>query len=214
MMAGAHSEAEMLDSIASELREEGFEVYLQPRRPPAPAFLSNYVPDAIALREDKNLIVEVVRESPEASQRLDKIRSLLQGQPKWDLRVYWVSQAKSQRSVPVVTRDTIAESNNEVRSATTAGFHEPALLMAWATFEAAARANMPKEFQRPQTPGRLVEILAREGYVTPSEADLLRTLAEKRNRLIHGDLQVSVTAEEIKGFTEVLDSLIDQGVSQ
>jgi uncharacterized protein YutE (UPF0331/DUF86 family) len=213
-MPDANSEAEMLDSIASELRAEGFEVYLHPRRPPAPAFLNNYVPDAIALREDKNLVVEVVRESAQASQRLDKIRSLLEGQPKWDLRVYWVSQTKSQRAVPVATRDAIAASNNEVRSTTNAGFQEPALLLAWATFEAAARASMPNEFQRPQTPGRLVEILAREGYVTPSEADLLRSLAEKRNRLIHGDLHVSVTAEEIEKFTEVLDALIDQGVSQ
>jgi hypothetical protein len=207
-MADTNSEADMLDSIASELRAEGFEVYLQPRRPPAPAFLGNYIPDAIALRDDKNLIVEVVRESPSASQRLDKVRKLLEGQLRWDLRVYWVSQMKSQVSLPVVTKESIAASNNEVRSTATAGFHEPALLMGWATFEAAARASMPDEFQRPQTPGRLVETLAREGYITPSDADLLRSLAAKRNKLIHGDLQVSVTAEEINQLTSVLDELI------
>lgn len=207
-MGDTSSEADMLDSVAAELRADGFEVYLQPRRPPAPAFLGNYVPDAIALRDDKNLIIEVVRESSNATQQVDKIRSLLEGQPRWDLRVYWVSQVKSQRSLPVVTKESMAASNNEVRSTAIAGFHEPALLMGWATFEAAARANMPNEFQRPQTPARLVETLAREGYITPSDADLLRSLADKRNKLIHGDLQVSVTADEIKQFTEVLDGLI------
>lgn len=213
-MSDANSEAEMLDSIASELRSEGFEVFLQPRRPPSPAFLIDFVPDAIALREDKNLVIELIRDTPIASQKIDKIRSLMAGHPKWDLRVYWVSQMKPQRRMPIASRETIAASNNEVRSTTTAGFREPALLMAWATLEAAARASMPSEFQRPQTPGRLVQILAREGYVTPSQADLLRSLADKRNRLIHGDLEVSVTTDEITQFTEMLDTIIGLGASQ
>jgi uncharacterized protein YutE (UPF0331/DUF86 family) len=85
----------------------------------------------------------------------------------------------------------------------------PSLLLAWATFEALARAVVSGEFQRPQTPGRLVQVLAQGGYLTPTEADKLRRLAEKRNKLIHGDLQVRVSKAEVKRFARVLDTMLE-----
>ena len=60
---------------------------------------------------------------------------------------------------------------SEVKQIAAEGHIEPAMLMAWATFEALARALLTKQFGRPQTPGRLVQTLAAEGYLTPSEAD-------------------------------------------
>jgi hypothetical protein len=43
-----------------------------------------------------------------------------------------------------------------------------------------------------------------------TEADHLRRLSDKRNKLIHGELQVRVSKEEIRAFAQVLDTLVDQ----
>jgi uncharacterized protein YutE (UPF0331/DUF86 family) len=79
--------------------------------------------------------------------------------------------------------------------------------MAWATFEAIGRAILPAKLQRPQPPGRLTEVLAAEGYVTPTEADQLRHLAESRSQLIHGGLETSVPEADLRRFVEVLKTL-------
>lgn len=47
-----------------------------------------------------------------------------------------------------------------------------------------------------------------EGYITPSEADLLRGLAEKRNQLIHGELQTHASKAELRNFTKTLGDLL------
>ena len=76
------------------------------------------------------------------------------------------------------------------------GFVGAAFLLGWASFEAAGRALMVEEFRKPQTPGRLVELLAGAGYLTPTEADRLRQKCQHhdhiracRNRGARHDLQ-------------------------
>jgi uncharacterized protein YutE (UPF0331/DUF86 family) len=115
-----------------------------------------------------------------------------------------------QASLQVQTPETIKARIDELRELGDKEHLEPALLLGWATFEALARATMSHEFRRPQSPGRIVEILAREGHVTPSEADSLRRLSDKRNKLVHGELQVRVSKDEIQAFVGVLDALLAQ----
>jgi uncharacterized protein YutE (UPF0331/DUF86 family) len=81
--------------------------------------------------------------------------------------------------------------------------------MAWSTFEALGRSFMPTDFARAQSPGRLVQLLAQEGYVTPNEADTLRKLAEKRNVLIHGNVATDVSDAEVRDFVSILEKLIE-----
>jgi len=61
---------------------------------------------------------------------------------------------------------------------------------------------------RPQTPGRLVEVLASEGYVTPSETDRLRTVIATRNQIVHGGLQAKVSPKDVRSFLSVLNMLL------
>lgn len=82
-----------------------------------------------------------------------------------------------------------------------------AFLLAWATFEAEGRASIEGRFDRPQTPGRLVEVLGQEGLLTPGEADHMRALSEKRNRLIHGDLGTEISSDDLQRMIAVLRQL-------
>jgi hypothetical protein len=203
------TEREMLERVVQELTAEGYDVYLHPNRPLLPSFLAGYVPDAVALGREKSLAVEVLRKSRHATTRLKRIQALFEGQDKWELRVVWVAPASAKEFLQVQTSVTIKQRIGEVRTLAVEDHLGPSLLLAWATFEALARAVVSGEFERPQTPGRLVQVLAQDGYLTPTEADQLRRLAEKRNKLIHGDLQVRVSKAEVERFARVLDTMLE-----
>lgn len=202
-------EVETLQRLVPELQAEGYEVYVHPNKPLIPEFLGNFPPDAIALRGDKNLVVEVMRQSPQASQKLERLTALLKGREDWELRVVWI-EPKAQTSLPIQGINEVSSRLSEIKELAAGGHIEPAMLLSWATFEALARAILIKDFERPQTPARLVQVLASAGYLTPTEADKFRALAEKRNRLIHGGLDVRVSERELRDFISVLEAMQEQ----
>lgn len=205
------TEADVLQALLPRLEEEGYAVYLHPNRLLVPPFLKDYAPDAIALRADKSLAIEIVlRQTSDNKERLQRIARLFEGQDKWELRVYWGGPTDTRIPLQIQTPEVIEARIAQLRDLAAKGHLEPALLLGWAIFEALARATLSHEFERPQTPGRIVEILAREGHVTPTEADDLRRLSDKRNKLIHGELQVRVSKEEVLAFASLLDTLVGQ----
>jgi len=206
-MSHEASEAMLLESVLPDLEAEGFEVFTHPPPPILPAFMRDHSPDAIALRSDKKLAIEVLREGAPSNRRLDRLRELFSEHKDWELRVYWVSPSNIRKAVEGVSGHVIEQSITAIEELAAAGRTKPALLMAWATFEAIGRAILPDRLQRPQTPGRLVEVLAAEGQITPTEADHLRRLAESRNQLIHGGLETSVSEADLRRFVDVLKTL-------
>ena len=169
--------------------------------------MRDHSPDAIALRKDKKLAIEVLREGVPSNRRLDKLRELFAEHKDWELRVYWVSPSSTRKEIEGASRNVIEQSIKAIEELAAGGRTRPALLMAWATFEAIGRAILPERLQKPQTPGRLIEVLAAEGHVTPTEADHLRRMAESRNHLIHGGLEMSVPEADLQRFVDVLKTL-------
>lgn len=207
------TEFEVLQRLVPDLEAEGYDVYIHPNKPLLPQFLRDSSPDAIAIRSDKNLAIEVLSKSPTASSKLERLTALFQNQPNWELRVIWITPSSQRVNLEVQNVTAIQERIDEIRQLASSGHSEPALLMAWATFEALARAMLEKQFVRPQSPGRIIQVLASEGLVTPTEADFLRNLAEKRNRLIHGDLNINVVKDELDSFSGVLGAMLHEVTS-
>lgn len=208
-MTREETEARFLQSVvAPELEAEGYEVYLYPKRPRLPEFFGSYPPDAIALGAKKNLAIEVLQKTPNATQKLERVKKLLEGQRDWELRVYWAEPLSSGGELQVQSGEAIRKSLREIRDLIARDNLGAALLLSWATFEAAGRILVPEQFRRPQSPGRLVQILAQLGSVTPSEADSLRRLANIRNALIHGDLGVPVPKQDVAEFVDILETLL------
>ena len=177
-----------------------------------PTFMQNQVPDAIALRRDKKLAIEIVRESVASNKRLQRLQRLFADHKEWELRVYYVKPVSESVRVEVASRESIVAAIKTVERFVAEGQLRPALLMAWAVFEALGRTLMPEKFQRPQTPARLIEELAEGGQLTPNEADVLRRLARARNGLIHGELQTVVAKKEMTSFIKALKSLLSLAV--
>ena len=203
-------ESDILQRLLPELEAEGYEVYIQPRKPLIPPFFGAFQPDALAMRSDKNLVIEVMRRSPDADKKIENISALLRGQEKWELRVEWLTPTSDTPKLVVQKIEALRTGITEIKQLIIEGHREPSLLMSWATFEAVARAMVSDKFGRPQTPARLLQILASDGYITPTEADQLRVLADKRNRLIHGEMQVRVSEAELNNFVAVLETMLQQ----
>lgn len=201
---------EVLQRLVPDLEAEGYEVYVHPNKPLIPKFLGSFSPDAVALRPGKNLAIEVLKPSQGASQKLEQLTALFQDQPDWELRVVWMMPSSDTASLQVQDRGSIQKRIMQIKELASTGHTEPAALLAWATFEALARAVAPERFARPQTPGRILQVLASDGYLMPSEADFLRVLAEKRNKLIHGELNIRISDQEISDFLSILNEMMIQ----
>ena len=202
------TEQDVIQRLVRNLESEGYEVFIQPSRTLLPDFLGSYVPDVIARRKDGNLAIEVKRKSTSAERSVEDLARLFEGRKDWTLRLVWIEPTALQRSLEVQSRDTVQDQISEIRQLVDGNHLSSALLLGWATLEAVGRMLVSQQFQRPQTPGRLVQVLASEGYLTPTEADALRRLADKRNRIIHGELQTDISKNDIDIVTNVLETIV------
>lgn len=202
------TESDVLQRLVPELQAEGYEVFLHPNRTLVPEFLKGYAPDILARRADKNVVIEVKRRSTNPDEKLEGLAKRFENKKDWEFRVIWIEPMSAVQTLRIQTPETVNARITEIRELTEQGYLSPALLLAWATFEAIGRTLVIQQFQRPQTPGRLVQVLATEGYLTPTEADTLRVLAEKRNRLIHGELDTGASTDDMRRFAEILDTLL------
>lgn len=207
-MTNSTPEADLLASLVPQLEAEGYDVYVHPSRSVLPSFMRHYVPDLIAFGAQKNVAIEIKRQSAATEESLARISALFEGQKDWDFRILYVSPNSTSRTLTAQPPRLIQEVVSEVHALVRGGHYRPALLLSWAAFEAVGRTLLERRLAKPQTPSRLIEVLAAEGYITPSEADELRLLAEKRNRLVHGGIDVEVSGEEVDRFVSLLQMLI------
>jgi uncharacterized protein YutE (UPF0331/DUF86 family) len=202
------SEAEVIESLLPRYQAEGFDVYVNPSPSILPPFMKAYRPDAIALKKDKKIAIEVVGSTPRSEEKIRTLQSLFADHQDWELRVFYASPVASSKLLEVASIPSINESIQRVIDLKETGHLLPALVMAWATFEAVGRALLPEEFRRPQTPARLVEVLGSEGYITPEEADILRAASTIRNAIVHGQLNSAVDPKVLEGFVAILKTLV------
>jgi hypothetical protein len=170
--------------------------------------MQTYRPDAIALKKDKKIAIEVVGSTDRSAEKIKTLESLFADHEDWELRVFYASPIASSKLLKIASVPAINESIQRVIDLKQAGHLSPALVMAWATFEAVGRALLPEQFRRPQTPARLVEVLASEGYITPDEADTLRAASTVRNAVVHGQLDSAVDQKMLEGFVVILETLV------
>jgi uncharacterized protein YutE (UPF0331/DUF86 family) len=202
-------DADVLDSLLPQYEAEGFEVFLHPSPSILPPFMQGYRPDAIAIRPDKKIAIEVVRSASGAAPKIKELQSLLADHRDWELRVVYVSSPSPEKTLEVASRPAVRKAIQRVLDLKTAGHFVPALIMAWATLEGIGRALLPDRFSRPQTPARLIEVLASEGYLTPEEADTLRAAISVRNAAVHGVLDPALDEKQLELFINILQTLTE-----
>ncbi len=206
MTLARETEAELLAATVRQLSEQGYDVVVQPSASILPASLQRWRPDAVAIGRHPKLIVEVASERPEAARRIAELQQALKAETDWKLYLVLNRASGAPDLVTIEDTDIAPFLDRAVAVATIDA--RAALMMAWAALEALSRNRRPDEFSRPQSPGRIVERLASEGVVGPSDAEFLRTMAQKRNRFVHGDLRQVIEPNEVRRFVSLLQELI------
>ncbi|WP_444461732.1 hypothetical protein [Rhodobacter capsulatus] len=138
------SEAEETERAALEKMSkiwvgQGFQVFIQPSGKLLPDFLQRYRPDALLLKEDDKVLVEVVRKGqPHAEARVRRLKELIADQSEWRLEV--VYSGENVLAVRRVALESILETLGSAEDLLT---KEPraSLLLFWASLEATARIS-------------------------------------------------------------------------
>lgn len=196
----------VLDEYETQWVEQGYRVVREPRGSEVPEFLGSFQPDALLLGRDPKIVVEIVQKgAPHVEEKVRRLRSLLASKGDWRLEILYTGEAGN--TLPTASLDDI---RSTLRNARTTAYTVPsaALLLTWAALEALARRLEPQKATRPQSPGRVVELLAGAGHVTPTEASLLRIAVKLRNGFIHGDLSIQLSAEDVALALEVAENLL------
>jgi uncharacterized protein YutE (UPF0331/DUF86 family) len=201
------TERAILEHEIERLKAEGYDVFLHPGPSLVPDFLGAYQPDAVAIRADNRIALEVASRTGDTPTMLGEVAAIFQKHPEWEFRVVWAEPEAGVPRLRVQTRSEIRAAMAEMEELRSQEHLRPAFLLGWAAFEAAARAIAEARFGQPQTPARLVQALGEEGYLTPDEADAMRGLAEKRNHLVHGTLDAPVRGADVDLLVRVLEAM-------
>lgn len=206
MTLARHTEFEILEATARALEEQGYDVIREPSPSLLPETLRTMRPDAIAIGRDPKLVVEVAQETARDADRVAKLQQALRLAPEWKLHLV-VGFTTAPPEVAMIDLTDISKTLDRA-SKLAAQESQAALLMAWAALEALARTRMPNDFARPQSPGRIVERMAAEGIVTPSEAAFMRDMAARRNAYIHGGLGEAVNELDVIRFLGIVRGMM------
>lgn len=202
-------ERELLAMSIRRLRSDGYDVVAEPPENLLPSELSGLRLDAVAFGKDGNIILEVLTNAAKNQERVEKISELISELDGWSLRIIWSEDHEKAIEEAVVGIEKINARAEEALQAVENKHFSSAFLLMWAIFEAFSRLVEPEELRRPQSSISLVEKLAGYGYVTPDEADILRSLAKKRNELAHGQLNTDIALVDLKSITNIFKSVLE-----
>lgn len=212
MAVSAHEvERALLARLRPEYERKGYRFVAEPPERLLPPFLRGYRPDAIALKGDGGAIIEVTRrQGDQAVDELAAISKEVSSHSGWEFHVVFAGDDPNGDAV----RFTPAKADVErelaaVQALIDAGHIRAALVMAWAAFEAVARAQPIDDDEAPKhrTPLQVVERLAMYGFLEPDTARRLRACAKLRNAVVHGDFSVDVTAEAVARLMSAIRDL-------
>lgn len=205
-------EADILRVLRSRYERRGYTFVSRPTLDLLPDFLKNYRPDAIAIAGDERIIIELKSsQNPSSDKRLAQLAKQVAAYPNWKLEVFYAGNFTR----PVYDKpdiNSLQQLINEVEALLSAGFTRPALIMAWAAIEAAARALGSEAQHRsgPRIPSEVIEWLAREGHIDAPTGRILRNMIKTRNAIVHGDLKAPLQGHELLILTTALRTLLEQ----
>jgi hypothetical protein len=200
------TERALLEAVAARYKAEGFDVFVEPSQALLPPFMQEYRPDAVAIGK-KKVAIEIAGAGERSADKLKRLHERFSGHDDWEFVVLYVAPGAGTERMEVAPVDAIKRALQSVTDLRSAGQPMAALVLGWSALEATARALLPDRLARPQPPASLIEALAGEGYITPSEADSLRIAAGVRNDAAHGQLDVVVESKHLDALLAALRTL-------
>jgi uncharacterized protein YutE (UPF0331/DUF86 family) len=207
--SGKDLERDYLERLATEYRARGYAFIVEPSPDQIPDFLGSYRPDAIALKGDMKVAIEV-KQRPGPDPRIDRplteISRLFEGRPDWRFTVaYMASDPLRAIRIAPPKPAALRARTDEVRALLEAGQRRGAFVLSWSLLEAAFRLVESADGESPLSTGSVVQALAMRGLISPETEARVRRLIPLRHRLVHGDLDADPTNEEVGEVLAALD---------
>lgn len=183
--------ADVLESVAAQYRERGYQVDVEPTGPNVPDFLAGFRPDLIARGQADNVVVEVkVGTRTAVAERLREIAERVNREPGWRFSVVF---ADPQRPGQFVEGETVSLALLEQRVQKAQRLlledqQEAAFLLLWSALEGilrllGERVHLPL---KSLPPSALIRELYSEGELSREQFDVLIRILPLRNQLVHG----------------------------
>jgi REase_AHJR-like len=184
------TETEVLQALRSRYERDGYTFIVHPPSELLPPFLRGYLPDAIALSNKGNVIIEVrARRTPVGEKNLAQIAERVASNPGWRFDVFY-GGSFSRHLYDPPSSIQISELIKEIDALRATGQERAAYVMGWAALEAITRALRSEDHGSlpPMIPSEIVEWLAQSGYLNSADQRLLRRSIQTRNLIVHGGI--------------------------
>lgn len=207
-------------AILSLLREkyelEGYEFFEYPPSQMLPEFVGTYTPDAVAIRDDKRIAIEIkLQRSPSNEREVRELSHLFSNTSNWTFTTYYYSDFRIDE--PLFDTESIDEIRSKlviVEHIAQMGFISEAFTLTWPLLEAAYRATpltLPRNYRaRPISPSKLVSALEEHGLIPYEKAAILRQMVKKRNALAHGATTTVISREELEYLSDAVKIVLDE----
>src|SRR5262245_51858191 len=129
-----------MSNLRREYESLGYDFYENPPAEAVPSFLGKFQPDAIAVRGNEGVVLELRPRSTDPS-ALNYIAERFEGQSRWRFRVIFYDQNEELDEVGEAENINVQELRSRVQKLRDGGEVDAALLLAWAALEAVFRAK-------------------------------------------------------------------------
>jgi hypothetical protein len=184
-----------LKRVADNYVRHGYEVTIRPDPAALPAFARDFQVEILGKRGTEGVLVVVKKDRDEvaADSNLTRYAEATGLQKGWrfDLAVLEAERPSSNEidGANDFSEDDIHGSFNEASALVREGFARPALIAAWAGFEAAMRLRLRAAGERAgwgAAPRSMLNELYSNGVISVEEFRKLENLFRVRNQIVHG----------------------------
>jgi hypothetical protein len=197
-----------------------------------PDVLRPYRPDIVLQKGDETVIIEVKTPSSRKANGLwSHLAQAVAEHPGWHFKIVAADTGEGDvldmRTLPgptevsarlsVVERLLAVERLLDDHDKSVGPLVVPALLFAWALFEAAARLCMlgdDRDPIKPSTPIALLKNLVSLGHIDQDEFLKVRSIMERRNAAAHGILDVPVSEADVRFLVQLSTRLLDEPATE
>ncbi|MFC4724563.1 hypothetical protein AB6B38_00660 [Glycocaulis abyssi] len=206
---GEH-EAAVLERLRERYTSAGYTFATSIDEMQLPVEFGGYVPDAVASRGDQHVAIEVkiARRPSFQFMPLTRLREIVEQHPGWTFSVAYTNADDLEAGgVAPASSQSINKRLAEIEKLSKTGFLRAAFVMAWPLLEAIAHGPLDQSDIRPLKPGTVVQSLIMEGHLTASDGARLRDLIKLRNQIVHGNLDVEPSQEDVEFMLQTIRSI-------
>jgi hypothetical protein len=216
--AAEERESTVLELLRERYESEGYEVFLHPSPSVLPAAFAGYRPDAIAVRGNDRIVIEVqTKGSRSGDARLQDLVSRFSNVPGWKFVVFTAPVGAEPQTFEPPSVLEMQTEIDQARHLLEMGSPRAALVIAWAVLESIVHVFAPVgnlRGGRSHTAMQVVQQLEMRGLVKSDVARRLRKVIPLRNAVVHGDLKASVHPSEVAWVIDVAQHLLHTNANQ